>query len=54
MNSKAELQFHPLADLFPPLQGTAFDDLVADIKVHGLGEPRKAGVRRVATDGAAP
>jgi hypothetical protein len=30
------MQFHPLADLFPLLQGSEFDAFAADIKVRGL------------------
>ena len=33
------LPFHPLADLFPLLDGEAFDELVEDVRAHGVREP---------------
>lgn len=32
------LDFHPLANLFPLIEGKAFDDLVEDIRINGLLE----------------
>ncbi len=34
-----DLQFHPLANLFPLIEGRDFDELVEDVRRHGLREP---------------
>ena len=38
MSKVKEYEFHPLAELFPSLEGPEFNALVEDIKEHGLLE----------------
>jgi N6-adenosine-specific RNA methylase IME4/ParB-like chromosome segregation protein Spo0J len=37
--ARRRIEFHPLSMLFPLIEGEAFDEIVADIKAHGLHEP---------------
>ena len=34
----SDLPFHPLANLFPLIEGTAFDELASDIRSNGQRE----------------
>lgn len=41
VNAPDKIEVHPVADIFPALDGDAFRELCEDIKAHGLREPIK-------------
>ena len=48
-----DVQFHPFAEIFPPLEGKAFEEMVADMVDHGVREPIWIDEGRLHTAGTA-